>query len=117
MLTINDVLNINKCKMKTTDHYVIVLKSGDTCFTLGEYCYYAWISGSMDLSSYVYTNMCLKEEIVKKVVLKAGKNRLFKYYIDNEDLQADIYLMEDRAYNERQGRTLGNRGDNNVKNA
>ena len=117
MLTINDVLNINKCKMRTTDRYVVILKSGDTCFTLGEYTYQAWISGQMELSTYVYTNMCLKAEVKKKEVKVVGKHKLFKYYIDDEDLQAEIYLMEDKAYNERAGRTILNRGDYNGKNA
>lgn len=99
-MTVNDILNKNKYKMRHQDRYNIILKSGDTCFSLGERFYHSWIEGELDLMTYTYTNMCLKYE-VKVDIINKGCYNLYKLYIDNEDLQADIYLMQDREYNRR----------------
>lgn len=99
-MTINDVLNFNHLGLRFKDHYVIILKSGCNCFSLGEATYRSYVTGELDLTSFVYTNMCLKEVCQFKVIKKCEYN-LIKMYIDNEDLQAEIYLMEDRDYNKR----------------
>ena len=33
--------------------------------------------------------------------MRKDNHKLIKMYIDDEDLQAEIYLMEDRDYNKR----------------
>lgn len=99
-MTINDILNYNKLNMRHKDHFVIILKSGNTCFTLGEYRFHSWVMGELELNSYVYTNMCL-HQACKYVKIDLVEYKLIKIYIDNEDLQADIYLMEDNDYNKK----------------
>lgn len=99
-MTINEVLNWNKLKMRHYDRYNIILKSGETCFSLGEKFFHAWVEGELDLMTYTYTNMCMDAECMV-VKIDKGNYKLFKLYIDNEDLQAEIYLMEDREYNRR----------------
>lgn len=100
MLELNDVLNYNVLNMRHKDHFVVILKSPLGCFTLGEYRFHAWITGELDLSSYVYTNKCLTE-LVKPIKIKKCEYDLYKLYIDNESLQMEIYFMEDRDYNKR----------------
>lgn len=102
-MKVNDILNLNKLNMRFKDMYVIILKSGSNCFSLGETKYRAFVTGELDLSSFCYTNMCL-EEVCSYVKIKKCEYDLIKIYVDNEDLQADIYLMEDKEYNKRLGK-------------
>lgn len=93
-MKLNDFLNKNEYNLRFSDRFVVVLKSGVTCFTLGEFYYRAWRTGEMNTQTYKYHVMCLDEDVTLKCE-KKGKETLFKLYIDNEDLQAEIYLMED----------------------
>lgn len=99
-MLVNDILNLNKYKMRSRDKYVIVLKSGDRCFTLGTYRLIDWQDGRLPLELYCYTCKCLNEPcdiiIQDKIDFK-----LYKLYINNVDLHNEIYKMEDNDYNRR----------------
>lgn len=99
-MIVNDILNLNKYKIKSRDSYVIVLKSEDMCFTLGEHTYIDWTAGRLPIELYCYTCKCLNA-ICNVSIIARGNTRLFKIYVDNEDLQREIYQMEDRDYNRR----------------
>lgn len=102
-MTINDILNKNALNMRHKDKFVIILRTSEKNFTLGENTFHSWIAGELDLTTYCYTCKCLEEkpyfiDCDNKVVFK-----LYKLYIDNIDLQREIYDMEDREYNRRLG--------------
>lgn len=99
-MTINDVLNLNKYKIRSRDIYVIILKNKDKCFTLGEYTYVDWTAGRLPLELYCYTCKCL-DATCKVNIITRGNSKLYKLYIDNEDLQREIYEMQDNDYNKR----------------
>lgn len=99
-MKLNDALNKNRYKMRHKDHFIVVLKSQLGCFTLGEYRFHDWVQGTLQLSNYCYTCKCLNSEVQLQVI-DLVDYKIFKYYIDDEDLQFEIYEMEDKDYNKR----------------
>lgn len=100
-MTINDILNLNKLHLRHNDKYVIILKTPYMCFTLGETRYHAWICGELDLLSYTYTCKCLEEPVKDFKIENKCDFKLLKIWIDNAELQDEIYYMQDCEYNRR----------------
>lgn len=97
-MRLNDVLNRNAFKMRHKDHVVVVLKSEDMCFTLGEIRYHAWIENELERFYKDLMLECMNEDVNVKVEDKIDF-KLFKCYINNYDLQVDIYMKVDEVLN------------------
>lgn len=97
-MTLNDVLNRNAYKMRHKDHFVVILKSADMCFTLGENRYHAWIENELEKFYKDLILQCINEEVKVKVDDKIDF-KLFKCYINNYDLQIELYMKVDEELN------------------
>lgn len=100
-MTLNEILNYNALKLRHKDFFTVVLKSDLGTFTLGSNTFHSWVCGELDLSLYTYICKCLEEEVYDIKVVNRIENRDFRLYINNEDIQFEIYEMEDREYNRR----------------